>query len=117
MVGRTARLFSRGQRALLRRDFATAEMLLRAALARAPGDPHLHLYLAQALAEQERLAEAEHLLTVAAELAPAAFVFPLHHGIVLLDARETTRARTALAAAAVRAPQNRLVEGHVELAA
>src|SRR5687768_13727247 len=117
MVGRTERLFSRGQRALARRDHADAETLFRAALARAPQQPHVHLYLAHALAEQERLPEAERALAVAIELAPDAFVFRLHHGIVLLDAGDGGRARLAVAAAAQLAPRNRLVEGYAELIA
>jgi len=117
MFGRTERLFWRGQRALSRRDFVTAETLLRAALARAPHDAHLHLYLAHALAEQERLAEAEQALARAVELAPSAFVFHLHHAIVLLDARDAGRARTAVARASALAPGNRLVEGYAELVA
>ena len=82
MFGRTERLFWRGQRALSRRDFVTAETLLRAALARSPGDPHLYLYLAHALAEQERVGEAEHALARAIELAPSPFVFHLHLSLI-----------------------------------
>lgn len=115
MFGRTERLFSRGQRALRRRQFESAETLFRAALSRAPRDPHLYLYLAHALAEQERTAEAEQALTVAVELAPASFVFPLHQGIVRLDAGDPAGARQAVAAAAALAPDNRLVAGYAEL--
>jgi hypothetical protein len=117
MFGRTERLFSRGQRALSRRDYTGAEALLRAAVARTPHQPHLHLYLAHALAEQDRLAEAERALAVATDLAPAAFVFHLHHGLLLLDAGDPPRARAAVAAAATLAPRNRLVAGYGELAA
>jgi hypothetical protein len=117
MLGRTERLLSRGQLALSRRDYTGAETLLRAAIARTPRDPHLHLYLAHALAEQERLAEAERALAVATELAPTAFVFRLHQGIVLLDAGDLPRARAALATASTRAPDNRLVAGYRELVA
>jgi hypothetical protein len=117
MFGRTERLFSRGQRALARRDHAGAEAAFRAALARTPNDPHAHLYLAHALAEQERLAEAERALAVATELAPAAFVFPLHHGILLLDAGDPARARASVERAAALAPHNRLVEGYGHLVA
>jgi tetratricopeptide (TPR) repeat protein len=117
MFGRTEQLFSRGQRALARRDFSGAERLLRAALARDPGYAHIHLYLAHALAEQERLADAERSLTTAMRMAPALFVFPLHHGIILLDAGDPARARDAVAAAARLAPDNRLVAGYGQLAA
>jgi hypothetical protein len=117
MVGRTHGLVSRGQHALSRRDYMAAERLLRAAVGRSPRDPHAHLYLAHALAEQERLAEAERALAVAAELAPAAFVFRLHQGIVLLDAGDLPRARAALQSASTAAPQNRLVAGYGELVA
>ncbi|HXU87284.1 MAG TPA: tetratricopeptide repeat protein [Methylomirabilota bacterium] len=117
MFGRTERLFWRGQRALSRRELVTAETLLRAAVARAPHDAHLHLYLAHALAEQDRLTEAEQALAQAVELTPSAFVVHLHHAIILLDARDAERARTAVTAASALAPGNRLVEGYAELVA
>src|SRR3954471_12137777 len=117
MVGRTERLFSRGQRALAARDYTVAETLLRAAVARAPRDARLHLYLAHAVAEQERLAEAEAIIATATRLAPATFVVPLHEGVVLLDAGDPPRAQAALAMALTRAPDNRLVAGYVELSA
>jgi thioredoxin-like negative regulator of GroEL len=117
MVGRTERLFSRGQRALSARDYAGAETSFRAALAGTPHDPHLHRYLADALVEQDRFAEAERELATAIELAPASFVVHLHHAILLLDAGEPARARAPAAAAATRAPGNRLVAGYVELVA
>jgi tetratricopeptide repeat protein len=117
MFGRTERLLSRGQLALSRRDYTAAETLLRAAVARTPRDPHAHLYLAHALAEQERLAEAERALAVATALAPTAFVFRLHQGIVLLDAGDLPRARAALLTASTAAPDNRLVAGYKELVA
>jgi tetratricopeptide (TPR) repeat protein len=117
MFGRTERLFTRGQRALARRDFAAAETLLREALARDPGYAHVHLYLAHALAEQERLAEAERSLAVALEQAPTSFAFHLHRGIILLDAGDPARARDAVAAAARLAPDNRVVAGYAELIA
>jgi len=116
MFGRTERLFSRGQRALSRGEHAAAEALLGAAVARAPRNPHLHLYLAHALAEQDRLAEADRALAAAITLAPTSFVFPLHRGILRLDAGDVTGARESLAAAASLAPRNRLVAGYVELA-
>jgi|RhiMetdeSRZDD1v2_1073273.scaffolds.fasta_scaffold18974_3 tetratricopeptide (TPR) repeat protein len=115
MFGRTERLLSRGQRALSRGDHAAAEASFGAAIARTPRNPHLHLYLAHALAEQERLAEADRALGVAIRLAPASFVFPLHRGILRLDADDVTGARDALAAAASLAPHNRLVAGYIEL--
>ncbi|PYM79270.1 MAG: hypothetical protein DME13_26545, partial [Candidatus Rokuibacteriota bacterium] len=55
---RTERCLTRGQCALARRDFATAEALLREALAQDPQYSHIQMYLAHALAEQERRAEA-----------------------------------------------------------
>ena len=116
MFGRTERLFSRGQRALARRDFAGAERLLREVLTVAPGYAHVHLYLAHALAEQERLTEAEAELSVAAKMLPAAFVFPLHHGIIALDAGDLPHARAAIVAARRLAPANLLVGGYLELA-
>lgn len=116
MFGRTERLFSRGQRALARRDFGGAERLLREALARDPGWPHMRLYLAHALAGQGRQAEAECELAGAIGRAPTSFVLPLHLGIVVLDAGEPARARDALQAAARLAPDNPLVAGYVELA-
>ena len=117
MFGRTERLFWRGQRALSRREFVIAETRLRAAIARAPYDPRLRLYLAHALAEQEQLTEAEHALARAVELAPSAFVFRLHQAIVLLDARDAARAGAAMSAASALAPGNRLVAGYAELVA
>ena len=117
MFGRTEQLFWRGQRALSRRDYLTAESLLRAALARSPQNAHLHLYLAHALAGQGRVTDAEQALARAVELAPSAFVFHLHHAIVLLDAGDAGHARTAVRAATALAPGNRLVEGYAELVA
>jgi hypothetical protein len=116
MFGRTERLFSRGQRALSHGDHAAAETSFRTALARTPRDPHLHLYLAHALAEQQRLAEAERAVAVAIDLAPTSFVFHLHRGILLLDADDPGRAQESLARAASLAPRNRLVAGYGELA-
>jgi hypothetical protein len=115
MFGRTERLFSRGQRALSHGDHAGAETSFRAALARTPRNPHLHLFLAQALAGQERVGEAERAVAVAIELAPASFVFHLHRGILLLDADDPGRARESLGTAASLAPRNRLVAGYGEL--
>jgi tetratricopeptide (TPR) repeat protein len=117
MFGATEQLFSRGQRALAQRDFSGAERLLRAALARDPAYAHVHLYLAHALAEQERLVDAERSLATAMKMAPALFVFPLHHGIVLLDAGDPARARAAVARAARLAPDNGLVAGYAHLVA
>ncbi len=97
---RTERCLTRGQHALARRDFPAAEALLREALARDPDYAHVHMYLAHALAEQERLAEAEAALARAMALAPGIFVFPLHLGIVRLDAGDTGGARLALESAA-----------------
>src|SRR5688572_28766173 len=116
MFGRTERLFSRGQRALARRDFVGAERLLREALGRDPGRPHIRLYLAHALAGQGRQADAERELAAATGRAPTSFVFPLHLGIVVLDDGEVARARDAFRAAARLAPDNPLVAGYVELA-
>jgi predicted negative regulator of RcsB-dependent stress response len=117
MLRRPDRLLSRGQRALFRRDFVGAEALLREALTEASGQAPIHLYLAHALAEQGRLAEAERSLAVATDMAPASFVYPLHRGIMLLDAGDPARARDAFAASARLALDNRLVAGYVELAA
>jgi len=112
----TERLLTRGQRALQRRDWTQAEAVLRQALERDPGYAHVHLYLAHALAEQERRAEAERALARGGELAPGSFVFPLHLAIVRLDADDTAGARVALESAARLAPDNPLVAGYAELA-
>ena len=114
---RTERCLTRGQHALARRDFPAAEALLREALARDPDYAHVHMYLAHALAEQERLAEAEAALARAMALAPDTFVFPLHLGIVRLDAGDTGGARLALESAARLAPDNPLVAGYLDLVA
>ena len=114
---RTERCLTRGQHALARRDFPAAEALLREALARDPDYAHVHMYLAHALAEQERLAEAEAALARAMALAPGIFVFPLHLGIVRLDAGDTGGARLALESAARLAPDNPLVAGYLDLVA
>jgi tetratricopeptide (TPR) repeat protein len=114
---RAGRCLTRGQRALARRDFATAEALLRGALARDSLSAHAHLYLAHALAEQERLTEAEAALERAAALAPDNFVFPLHLAIVRLDAGQPAPARAALARARQLAADNPLVAGYVSLTA
>ena len=111
------RCLTRGQRALARRDFATAERHLRDALARDSLSAHAHLYLAHALAEQERVTEAETALERAAGLAPGNFVFPLHLAIVRLDAGQRAPARDALARARRLAPDNPLVGGYLHLAA
>src|SRR5207247_2179983 len=105
------------QHALARRDFPAAEALLREALARDPDYAHVHMYLAHALAEQERLAEAEAALARALALAPGIFVFPLHLGIVRLDAGDTGGARLALESAARLAADNPLVAGYLDLVA
>jgi len=114
---RAGRCLTRGQRALARRDFAAAEALLRDALARDARSPHVHLYLAHALAEQERLADAEALLERAAALAPDNFVFPLHLAIVRLDSDQAGAAHEPLACAARLAPDNTLVAGYAHLVA
>jgi tetratricopeptide (TPR) repeat protein len=114
---RAERCLTRGQRALARRDFAAAETLLREALAGDVLSAHVHLYLAHALAEQERLSEAEAALEQAGALAPDNFVFPLHLAIVRLDAGQRAPAREALARAARLAPDNALVGGYQQLVA
>src|SRR5262249_62147811 len=103
---RAGRCLTRGQRALARRDFAAAETLLRDALARDARSPHVHLYLAQALAEQERLADAEALLERAVSLARDNFVFPLHLAIVRLDSDQAGAAHRPLARPARRPARN-----------
>jgi hypothetical protein len=113
----TERCLTRGQRALARRDFAAAEGLLRDAVRLDPVYAHVHLYLAHALAEQERLGEAEAALDRAAALAPDNFVFPLHLAIVRLDAGRLGAAREALARATALAPDNALVAGYCDLVA
>jgi hypothetical protein len=117
MFGRTERLLSRGQRALACRDFGLAEALLREAQTTDAARPHILLYLAHALAEQDRVKEAEAALASAIALAPDAFVFRLHRGIIALDAGDPGAARAAVAEAARLSPDNRLVAGYLELAA
>jgi tetratricopeptide (TPR) repeat protein len=112
---RAGRCLTRGQRALARRDFAAAETLLREAVARDARSAHAYLYLAHALAEQERLSEAEATLERAGALAPENFVFPLHLAIVRLDADRRAPAREALTRAAQLAPDNTLVAGYSHL--
>src|SRR5262249_50992165 len=107
---------TRGQRALARREFSAAETALHEAIALDPSSAHAHLYLAHALAEQQRLTDAETELERGAALAPANFVFPLHLAIVRLDADQPARARDALARAAALAPDNPLVAGYRALA-
>jgi tetratricopeptide (TPR) repeat protein len=114
---RTERCLTRGQQALARRDFPIAEAILRDAVRMDPGYAHIHLYLAHALAEQERVADAEAELRRAAELAPDNFVFPLHLAIVWLDVDRRAAAREALARAAALAPDNALVAGYRDLIA
>jgi tetratricopeptide (TPR) repeat protein len=114
---RTERCLTRGQRALARRDFPAAEALLREALMQDSLYAHIHMYLAHALAEQERLTEAEAALERASALAPDNFVFPLHLAIVRLDADHPAPAREALERAARLAPDNTLVAGYVDLVA
>ena len=114
---RAGRCLTRGQRALARRDFLDAERLLREALGGRPHSAHVHLYLAHALAEQERLADAEAAFERAAALAPHNFVVPLHLAIVRLDAAQHARAGEALERAARLAPDNPLVAGYLDLGA
>jgi tetratricopeptide (TPR) repeat protein len=114
---RAGRYLTRGQRALARRDFAGAEKLLREAITRDSRLAHAHLYLAHALAEQERLTDAETTLDRGAALAPANFVFPLHLAILRLDADQRAPARDALARALQLAPDNPLVVGYRHLIA
>jgi hypothetical protein len=113
----TERRLTRGQKALARRDWVAAEALLRETLALDPAYAHVHLYLAHALAEQERGADAEAALARAMALAPDNHVFPLHLGIVRLDAGDPAGAREALEAAARLAPENPLVAGYRDLVA
>jgi hypothetical protein len=113
----TERLLTRGQTALARRDFARAETLLREALARDPDYAPIQMYLAHALAEQERGAEAEAALARAMALDPARFVFPLHLGILRADAGDAAGARAALETAARLAPDNPLVAAYRALVA
>jgi tetratricopeptide (TPR) repeat protein len=115
MFGRADRRFSEGQRALARRDFPGAERLLGEAAAADPQRAHIRLYLAHALAEQERRAEAERALAVAIGLRPGAFVFPLHGAIIALDVGDLDRARELLGVATTLARANRLVAGYGEL--
>ena len=114
---RTERCLTRGQHALARRDFPAAEALLREAGMQDPLYAHIHMYLAHALAEQERLAEAEASLARAEALRAGNFVFPLHLGIVRLDAEQLRTAGEAFARAAHLAPDNTLVAGYQELVA
>jgi len=114
---RTERCLRRGQRALAHRDFVSAEALLRDAVAADPQSAPSHLYLAHALAEQERLTDAETALARAGALAPDNFVFPLHLAIVRLDAEQRAPAREALVRAARLAPDNPLVGGYRDLVA
>src|SRR6267143_4742553 len=108
---RTERCLTRGQCALAHRDFATAEALLREALAQDPQYSHIQMYLAHALAEQERRPEAEAALERAMALAPDNFVFPLHLGIIRLDADDAAGAREALPRAARAICRNRFAPG------
>jgi tetratricopeptide repeat protein len=114
---RAERCLTRGQRALARRDFAGAEKLLREAITRDSRLAHAHLYLAHALAEEERLTDAETTLERGAALAPANFVFPLHLAILRLDADQRAPARDALGRALQLASDNPLVIGYRHLIA
>ena len=109
---RAGRCLTRGQRALARRDFSAAETALHEAIALDPLSAHAHLYLAHALAEQQRLTDAEAALERGAALAPENFVLPLHLAIVRLDADQPARAREALGRAAALAADNPLVAGY-----
>jgi len=75
------------------------------------------MYLGHALAEQERLEEAEAAFERAEALDPGNFVFPLHRAIVRLDAERRAPAREALERAARLAADNVLVAGYRDLLA
>lgn len=113
---RTERLFSRGQRALQAFDFPRAAEVLQRAIDTDGEYPHLYLYLAIASAEMERLEVAETLLGKAVRLAPLNFVFPLHLGIVHLDAGHPETARGHFRHAATLTAGNPLVAGYEALA-
>jgi Flp pilus assembly protein TadD len=93
MFDRTERLFSRGQRALSARDFRRALELLREAIETDPGYAHIYMYLGRAHAELGNLDEAIAAIGRAVKLAPTNFVFPLEHGIWLLDAGQAQPAK------------------------
>lgn len=113
---RTERLFSRGQRALQAFDFPRAAELLQRAIDTDDEYPHLSMYLAIASAEMERLEAAEALLERAVRLAPSNFVFPLHLGIVHLDAGHPETALGHFRHAATLAEGNPLVAGYEAVA-
>jgi tetratricopeptide (TPR) repeat protein len=117
LFDRTERLFSQGQRALAERDFERALRILRAAIETDPAYPHLYMYLGRAQAELGALDEAVATIRRALVLAPANFVFPLEHGIWLLDAGRAQEARVEFRKAHLLSLTNTSIAGYEQLAA
>jgi hypothetical protein len=112
---RTERLFTKGQRALDRQEYAAAASHLACAIDTDPAYPHPHMYLGIALSEMGKFREAEAALRKAASLAVDNFVFPMHLGIVHLDAGDTDAAERHFRRAHGLASDNILVNGYLTL--
>lgn len=103
------RQLSRGQR-LLAQDPAAAVETLRAVVGAAPGDAQAKLFLAIALADAGRSADAIPELEAAMKLESASAVFPMELGLLHLDEGRVEEAKTWFAKAAALAPDNALAE-------
>lgn len=104
---RNERLFSRGQR-LLTRDPAAAVIALQAAAGASPKDAQAKLFLAIALADAGRAADAIAALDAAIALDPANAVLVAEIGVVHLDEGRPADALPWFTKAAAIAPDNAL---------
>lgn len=114
-VWRSDRAFARGQKLLRAGDPIRAVEELRAAASLNPGNRHISLHLALALAEQSHLREALAELARIIEQRPSDPVPHLFHGRVLYDAGRLQEAADAFRRSIELDPENDLVRAYLLL--
>lgn len=114
-VWRSDRAFARGQKLLRAGDPIRAVEELRAAASLNPGNRHIGLHLALALAEQSHLREALAELARVIELRPSDSVPHLFRGRVLYDAGRLQEAADAFRRSIELDPENDLARGYLLL--